>query len=220
MTTHPARLSARVAALLAAIATTAAVAACTSTPASDGHTDHTHDATSAQAGSDTPAANADPDAVEHNAADEAFATHMIPHHEQAVALSDLVPSRSSDPAVVELAAAIAKAQQPEIETMKGFLTQWNGGAAPAPGGHEGHDMGGMQMQGMVDDATMTRLESLKGKEFDTLWLQSMIGHHEGAIDMAKTELADGANAAAKDLAQQIVDAQQAEIDQMKQMMGG
>ena len=71
--------------------------------------------------------------------------------------------------------------------------------------------GGMRMDGMVDDATMTKLESLKGTEFDTLWLQSMIGHHEGAIKMAKTELAAGANVDAKTLAQQIVTGQQAEI---------
>lgn len=76
------------------------------------------------------------------------------------------------------------------------------------------------MNGMVDDATMSRLETLKGPAFDQLWLQSMIGHHEGAIAMANTEIADGANADAKTLAQQIVTAQQAEITQMKQMLGG
>ena len=81
-------------------------------------------------------------------------------------------------------------------------------------------MDGMQMPGMVDDGTMSKLESLKGAEFDTLWLQSMIGHHEGAIEMANTEIADGANADAKTLAQEIVTAQQAEIAQMKQMLGG
>jgi uncharacterized protein (DUF305 family) len=73
---------------------------------------------------------------------------------------------------------------------------------------------------MVDGATMERLETLKGAEFDTLWLQSMIGHHEGAIAMANTEIADGADADAKDLAAEIVKTQQAEIDQMKQMLGG
>jgi uncharacterized protein (DUF305 family) len=75
------------------------------------------------------------------------------------------------------------------------------------------------MEGMVDEATMTKLASLKGTEFDTLWLRSMIGHHEGAIKMAQAEVANGANADAKDLAQKIVAAQQAEITQMKQMLG-
>jgi uncharacterized protein (DUF305 family) len=67
---------------------------------------------------------------------------------------------------------------------------------------------------------MTRLESLQGTEFDTLWLESMIAHHEGAIGMAEAELTGGANADAKGLAQQIIDAQQAEIAQMKTMLGG
>lgn len=81
-------------------------------------------------------------------------------------------------------------------------------------------MGGMTMQGMVDGATMKRLQTLTGTEFDTLWLTSMIGHHEGAIDMGDTEIAEGANTDAKTLAQDIVVTQQAEIDQMKQMLGG
>jgi uncharacterized protein (DUF305 family) len=153
-------------------------------------------------------------AVVNDAADVTFATDMIPHHQQAVAMAGLVPSRSSNPAVVTLASKIAAAQGPEIETMRSFLAQWG----HADAGHQ--DMPGMQMQGMVDDATMTRLESLRGQEFDTLFLQSMIGHHEGAIAMAKTELANGANADAKNLAQQIVTAQQAEIDQMQQMLKG
>lgn len=204
----------RAAALVAACAAALFLSACTKQAESDGHADHQPD--SSQTSTAEAAAPAD-----HNAADVSFATMMIPHHEQAVQLADMVPSRSSDPAVVELAAAIAKAQQPEIETMKGFLTQWTGaaptGGAPT-GGHEGHDMS--DMQGMVDQATMDRLGTLKGRDFDTLWLQSMISHHEGAIAMAQTELNTGVNADAKRLAEDIVTAQQAEITQMKQMLGG
>ena len=151
----------------------------------------------------------------HNDADVAFVTDMIPHHEQAVGCRRLVPGRSTDPAVIKLAAEISAAQGPEIETMKGFLVQWNASADSDHGG----SMEGMQMPGMVDDATMTKLQSLKGAEFDTLWLQSMIGHHEGAIGMANTEIADGVNADAKALANDIVTAQQAEIGQMKKMLG-
>ena len=76
------------------------------------------------------------------------------------------------------------------------------------------------MQGMVDDATMTKLRSLKGAEFDTLWLQSMISHHQGAIEMADTEIAKGQSPDMVSMAKNIVTAQQAEIDQMKQMLGG
>jgi uncharacterized protein (DUF305 family) len=193
-------------AVVAAFATALLLSSCTK-PASDGHAEHQH-------GSDS---SAQSQPAPHNAADVTFATDMIPHHQQAVEMSGLVPTRSTDPAVIKLASDISAAQGPEIETMKGFLAQWNAGT---DGGHDGHDMSGMQMQGMVDDATMTTLGTLKGADFDRLWLKSMIGHHEGAIAMANTEIADGANPDAKALAQQIVTAQQAEIGQMKQMLGG
>jgi uncharacterized protein (DUF305 family) len=191
-------------ALVAAIAAALLVSSCSS-PAPSGPADHTASESSAAAAQPSP----------HNAADVTFATDMIPHHQQAVQMSALVPQRSTDPAVIKLASDISAAQGPEIQTMTAFLVQWNSGADD---GHQGTP--NMQMQGMVDDATMTRLASLTGAEFDKLYLQAMIGHHEGAIAMANTELANGANADAKTLAQRIVTAQQAEIGQMKQMLGG
>jgi uncharacterized protein (DUF305 family) len=144
---------------------------------------------------------------------------MIPHHQQAIDMSALVPTRSTNDAVIKLAADISAAQTPEIQVMKVLLVQWNSANDQEAGGdqHQGH--GDMAMDGMMDPATMGRLESLQGTEFDTLWLQSMIGHHEGAITMAQTELASGANDDAKRLAQQIITAQQGEITQMKQMLG-
>jgi len=201
-------------AALAAAATVLLLSSCTS-PESDGHADQQHGSQSSTAG-----APADQQPAAFNDADVSFVTDMIPHHQQAVAMSALVPDRSTDPAVLKLAADISAEQGPEIETMKAFLAQWKGGSgsAPEPEGHSG--MEGMQMPGMVDDGTMSRLESLKGAEFDQVWLQSMIGHHEGAIGMSNTEIAGGANADAKKLAQEIVTTQRAEIDQMKKMLGG
>ncbi|GAB7066913.1 DUF305 domain-containing protein [Mycobacterium hodleri] len=194
-------------ALVAAVATALLVSSCTSpsSTSSDGHTDHTH-------GNESSAAA--PNAAPNNAADVTFVSGMIPHHEQAVEMSALVPQRSTNPEVIKLAADISAAQGPEIQTMKGFLTQWNVDAGAA---HDGHDMGAMT--GMVDEDAMAKLETLKGADFDKLWLTSMIGHHEGAVAMAKTEIADGANADAKALAGRIVTAQEAEIAQMKQMVG-
>ncbi|MDT7793060.1 MAG: hypothetical protein QOD59_2496 [Mycobacterium sp.] len=104
--------------------------------------------------------------------------------------------------------------------MKVFLVQWtDGGGNPtsSDSGHAGH---GNAMQGMVDQPTMTTLQSLNGQEFDKLWLASMIGHHQGAIEMAKAEIANGDNVDAKALAKNIVTTQEAEIGQMKQMLGG
>lgn len=151
-----------------------------------------------------------------NDADIAFVTGMIPHHQQAVELSALVPQHSHNPDVTALASGIAAAQQPEIETMKVLRVQWREGAPEPEHGPGSHP----PMPGMVDDATMAKLKSLNGADFDKLWLQSMIGHHKGAIEMARTELAGGANADAKRIAQGIADTQQAEIDRMNRMLGG
>jgi len=153
----------------------------------------------------------------HNADDVMFAQMMIPHHQQAIELAAMVPDRSSNPDVIALAAKIVGEQQPEIDMMKALLLQWN--VDPNEMSHEsGH--AGMAMTGMVNDATMVRLDSLKGASFDMLWLQSMISHHEGAIAMAKSEIADGKSADMTTVAADIVAAQQAEIDQIKQMLIG
>jgi uncharacterized protein (DUF305 family) len=191
-----------------AVAATALVLPSCSSPSTEDHTEH----------QPSPASSASGQPAGFNADDIAFATNMIPHHKQAVQLAQMAPDRSTNPEVLQLAGAIAAAQEPEIETLKVLLVQWKeGGNEPPPEPHAGH---GSSMQGMVDDATMGQLESLKGTAFDTLWLKSMIGHHQGAIEMAKAEIANGANADAKNLAQQAVTTQQAEITQMKQMLGG
>jgi uncharacterized protein (DUF305 family) len=195
----------RVAAALAALTVALFVSSCSS-PASDGHTDHPH--------SDEPVITGQP--AGYNADDVAFATNVIPHHQQAVDLSAMVPDRSTNAELVALAEQISAAQQPEINVMKVFLVQWNENP-DTNSGHAGH---GNAMQGMVDQATMTKLESLNGQEFDKLWLESMIGHHQGAIEMAKAEIANGDNVDAKALAKNIVTTQEAEIGQMKQMLGG
>jgi uncharacterized protein (DUF305 family) len=65
---------------------------------------------------------------------------------------------------------------------------------------------------------MKQLEGAKGAEFDRMWMQMMIKHHEGAIDMARTELSKGSSAEAKALAQKIIDAQQAEITEMQALV--
>jgi len=190
----------RATALLVALTTATVVSSC----ATAGREDHSVHAS----------ATSTEQVAAHDADDVQFAQLMIPHHEQAIELAAMVPDRSTNPDVVALAAKIAGEQQPEISTMKALLQQWN----VKPESHEsGH--AGMAMEGMVDDATMVKFDSLKGADFDTLWLQSMISHHQGAIGMAKTEIADGKSADLVTLAKNIVTAQQAEIDQMKQILG-
>ena len=199
-------ITARIAAVLAALAAALVLSSCNS-PAPDRHTDH--DQTDETSVAPAPAG--------FNADDVAFATNMIPHHQQAVEMSALVPDRSTNPEVIQLAERISAAQGPEIEALKVFLVQWKENP-DSKSGHGAH--GNMAMEGMVDAPTMAKLGSLNGAEFDTLWLQSMIGHHQGAIEMAKSEITNGENVDAKGMAQTIIDTQQAEIGQMKQMLGG
>jgi uncharacterized protein (DUF305 family) len=195
----------RLLAVLAALATALFLSSCSSAQ-TNGETDHPK--------SDEPVITGQP--AGYNADDVAFATNMIPHHQQAVDLSALVPDRSTNADLIALAQQISAAQQPEINVMKVFLVQWNENP-DANSGHAGH---GNTMQGMVDETTMTKLKSLNGAEFDKLWLESMISHHQGAIEMAKAEVANGDNVDAKSLAKTIVTTQEAEIGQMKQMLGG
>jgi uncharacterized protein (DUF305 family) len=192
-------------AALAALAVALVLSSC-SNSTSDSHADHSQ--------TDQPVISGQP--AGYNADDVAFATNMIPHHQQAVDLSALVPDRSTNAELKQLADQISAAQQPEINVMKVLLVQWN----ENPDTNTGHSGHGGAMQGMVDEATMTKLQSLNGAEFDKLWLESMISHHQGAIEMAKAEVANGDNVDAKSLAKNIVATQEAEIGQMKQMLGG
>lgn len=202
------RLHIRVAALLAASAAAIVLSSCSTATktATEDHGAHGSSASAVAGGAQSTA---------HNEDDVLFAQMMIPHHQQAVLLAGMVPERSANPQVRALAQKISAAQQPEITTMKAQLEQW--GINPAEMPHEsGH--AGMTMQGMVGDATLVTLEGLKGADFDTLWLQSMIGHHQGAIEMAKVEVEAGKSPEMTALARSIIAAQQAEIDQMKQML--
>ncbi len=159
----------------------------------------------------------------HNAADVTFATNMIPHHAQAIEMADMAVSQARSPQVVRLAKAIKQAQQPEIETMTSWLGAW-GKAVPAADSMAGmdHGMAGMNgmngMEGMMSAADMKRLAATSGHGFDSMWLTMMIEHHNGAIAMARTEIADGTAAEATALARDIITAQQVEIDTMNRML--
>jgi uncharacterized protein (DUF305 family) len=159
-------------------------------------------------------------AAVHNDADVAFAQGMIPHHEQAVEMADMAldPATAAGGKITDLAKAIKAAQDPEIKTMKGWLTAWG---VDSSGGMAGMDhSGGGAMPGMMSADDMTKLGKLKGVEFDALWATMMIAHHKGAIEQANTEIKNGSSAEAKALAAAIVKAQQAEITQMTALAKG
>lgn len=168
--------------------------------------------------------------TEHNDADVAFASDMIIHHAQALSMVDLTLKRDLDPEVQALAEDIREAQGPEIETMADWLTQWGEDVPETMRDHvnSGHDMGDMSdnmddmghddMPGMMTSEDMDALENASDAEFQDMWLEMMIEHHEGAIEMAETEQEDGQFKDAVDLAGQIIDAQQQEIDTMQGLL--
>ncbi|MFE7227791.1 DUF305 domain-containing protein [Nocardioides sp. NPDC057577] len=173
--------------------------------------------------------------TEHNKADVAFATEMIQHHAQAISMVDLTMDRKLDPEVEKLAEAIRAAQGPEIETMSSWLREW-GEEVPATmrdhvnGGHEGHgdddssmsdSMEGMadDMPGMMSGEDMDALENASDAEFGDMWLEMMVEHHEGAVEMSETEQDEGRFKPAVDLAGTIIESQSTEIDTMEKLLG-
>jgi uncharacterized protein (DUF305 family) len=165
--------------------------------------------------------------------DVTFASNMIQHHAQALALVDLTVRRDLSPEVAGLAEAIREAQGPEIETMTDWLQEW-GEEVPATvrdhlnaEGHgddhaEGHDDPGDDlgagMPGMVSEEDLAALEDAPEQEFEDLFLTLMIEHHEGAVTMAEEQVSAGEDPDAVALAEQIVAAQRAEIKEMQALL--
>lgn len=206
---------------MAALAAVAAIGACSNTA--------TKEAAPSSAPSQTQT-TASAQAAAHNKADMMFAHMMIPHHQQAIEMSDMVLAKQGmDPRVVELATQIKDAQGPEIAQMQGWLDAWNMdmGDMPGHGGMDGSgsmmpDMGGMggmgMMDGMLSPAEMQALKDAQGVEADKLFLTGMIKHHEGAITMAQNEIKNGEFPEAIELSKAIAESQQKEIDTMNEIL--
>ncbi len=177
---------------------------------------------------------------DHNDADVAFVQQMIPHHQSAIEMADLAPDRAGSQAVKDLAAQIKAAQQPEIELMNSWLDSWDAAMSSGmDGGMEGDgmttststassasSMSGMDMGGMdsgmdmggMSAGDMAALAAATGAEFDRLFLEQMIVHHQGAVAMADTEISVGSNPDALALAESIRSGQTAEIATMQQLL--
>ena len=189
----------------AALAGLIALASCASNPASDSMPGMDHGNTTTSANSST---------SEHNAADTMFAQMMIPHHAQAVEMSDAMLAKKDIPAsVIALATKIKAAQAPEIDKMTAWLKSWNESSTMS--GHGGHSM-----DGMLSDAELLKLDGSQGMEAAKLFLSQMIAHHEGAVTMAKTETSQGKNPDAVQLSKDIVTSQEQEIQEMKDLLAG
>ena len=153
----------------------------------------------------------------HNDADAGFAQMMIVHHEGALQMAGLALERASDDRVRDQAEEIARAQGPEIELMSGWLETW-GEDPSAAAGHGGMDHGAMEMDGMDQEHAMASLSELEGVEFDRRFLELMVAHHRGAIEMAETQRSDGLSSEARGLAETIIGDQAAEIALMEDLL--
>ena len=146
-------------------------------------------------------------------ADVTFTQNMIPHHQQAIEMAKLVDNHTDRPELRKLADSIMRGQSQEITQLQEWLRSWDKPATPSEG-HGGH--GDTEMPGMMSETDMRRLMEATGTEFDLAFVEMMAAHHQGAIDMAKTELKDGSLPEVTRLAQQIIDTQQNEIDLLQQ----
>jgi len=203
----------------------------TAAACSDTDTGTTAATSSATTSATTSAAD---EAAAHNDADVMFAQMMIPHHSQAIEMSDMLLAKEGIPEeVTALAEQIKAAQGPEITQLESWLEQWGEptempetGNNDMPGMDEGMDEGmdgmegmeGMEMEGMMSEEDMQALSDAQGTDAARLFLEQMIAHHEGAVDMAQTEIEDGQFPDAVEMARTIVDTQQQEIDTMRQLL--
>ncbi|MET9968071.1 DUF305 domain-containing protein [Streptomyces sp. NPDC006356] len=182
-----------------------------------------HGSGSSASATSTPTAGDNPAAGAFNDADVMFAQMMIPHHEQALEMSRLAEGRASDGEIKTLVADIEKAQDPEIQTMKSWLKAWGKpeSAQESMPGME-HGSGGMDhgsgMSGMMSEQDMQKLEAARGTEFDRMFAEMMIEHHEGAITMAEDEQNNGRDATAKKLAADVVKTQSAEVEKFEKIL--
>ena len=152
-----------------------------------------------------------------SAADAMFAQMMIPHHQQAVEMATLAETRAASPEIRELAAEIKSAQQPEIDQMTAWLEEW--GMPVMSGDQAMGDHGGHGMSGMLTDEQLQQLADASGPDFDRLFAEFMILHHEGAIDMAE-DVTDSKDPRVAALAAEIIQTQAAEIAQMQAFLDG
>ncbi|NJP68436.1 DUF305 domain-containing protein [Streptomyces spiramenti] len=173
-------------------------------------------------------AEAEDRAEEPNEADVDYIVMMIVHHEQALEMTDLAADHAHADPVDRLSTRIATAQAPEIEVMRAWLEAFEedsegagdhedgghgGHGDAAPGGAEGHS----DMPGMASPAEMAALAEARGEEFDQLFLELMIVHHEGAVTMSADVIAEGVDITVSELATEIAAQQAAEVGRMEQM---
>ena len=168
-------------------------------------------ATAGTAGTDANGMNAMPSmsqgpstaAKSWNDADVQFAQAMIPDHQMVAKMAALAATKANNAQLKTLAAQMKKGQTAAVDKLTGWLKAWG---KPVAG-----DMAGMTMPGAMTDKDMTKLKSAKGMAFDMMFAQMMIAHHNGALQMARAETANGLNVDAKAMADAMIKTQTAQI---------
>jgi len=154
-----------------------------------------------------------------NMADQKFVQEMIPHHEQAVVMSEMVGNVEVSTETGALANEIISAQASEIALMQSFLDEWGVESDPSSDPHAGHSMTGDMNTGMMTDEDLDKLKNSSGADFEKMWLTMMLAHHDGAVTMAMTVISAGKDPRVKTLAENIVSAQQKEIILIRSLLG-
>lgn len=204
--------------VIAAVAAAALVAGgCSSDDDSDGTSGMDMGSDSSESTTTSAETSEIPSDAEFNQADVDFAQGMIPHHAQAIEMADMAIAQSDSAEVTDLAERIRAAQDPEIEQLTTWLEDW-GQDVPDREMSMDRDMGDMSMNGMMTQDQMDEMAAATGAEFDQMFLEMMIVHHEGAVSMAEDEVANGKYDPAIEMAQSIIDGQSAEIDEMNQLL--
>jgi uncharacterized protein (DUF305 family) len=142
---------------------------------------------------------------EFSPSDINFAEMMIPHHEQAIEMSEIAFKNTMNSEVLQLAQEIKEAQAPEIDLMK----SWSGVKVSTHAGH--------MMDGMLSEDELDALRGATGAEFDRLFLQGMIKHHQGAIEMAM-DVKNSNSMVVAELSAAIITQQEIEITRMEELL--
>jgi len=150
-----------------------------------------------------------------NNLDQHFIEQMIPHHEGAIEMAKLAQERSKRPEILTLAKAIIQSQSKEITQMQTWYKNWYGTEVPV-NSIVGMGMGRGMMHGGMMGGQTSDIESLKNAaNFDEAFLQEMIPHHQMAVMMAQMLLSGSNRPEMKQLGEDIITAQEAEIEQMR-----
>ena len=152
----------------------------------------------------------------HNNADAWFVRRMIPHHQQAIEMCDILLAKQGiDPLVTELANKIKAAQRPESQQMQDWLNKWGNPTMPTMVGGDTQTPAHGGVLGQLSERELNVLRQAKGGDASRMFLTQMITHHEGAIILAQTEIEEGQYPPAVKIARSIASTQQQEIDTMK-----